>query len=516
MKQILHIFAKDTRRFRVETALSVAILFAFVLLYPNRWRIFQDRSEQQPYLVLVVALGTLLVASWWLLIGRVVHDEALVGDCQFWLTRPYEWKKLLAAKALFLACWIGVPYLLAQSLLLAEAGFHPAGYFAGLLAELLLASTIFLLPVWSVAAVTSNFARLTLTLLGGLALLTGYAFWVSVPRGYRASTPYHDPFLFPIVFCGFAATIALQYGTRRTWWARGLMVTTALVAALVVPTYHRQSLVEKAYAQSKAAAAPMTVTFAPSAKHPAEARIWDRKIYIDLPVRYSGVAEGYAAFADDYRFTIIAANGEQWTSPWEEMRARSLPGQQGGHLSLMLSPAVFDRFKSGPVTLRVEFAVSRYQAGSVTRMGFPAGDAAIPGIGRCTPGTDRYGLIHESPHLMCRSAIDEPSLTYATAIVSSVACNGSTDDTEGETGPVITTENAYWVSPEDINFGLSAVWTHFIYFLGKEGIDGPDLHGGRWHLCPGSPMTFTPYRLVDRTRTSLTIADFRFPELRQT
>jgi hypothetical protein len=36
----------------------------------------------------------------------VIHAEALVGDRRFWLTRPYEWKKLLGAKALFLLVFL--------------------------------------------------------------------------------------------------------------------------------------------------------------------------------------------------------------------------------------------------------------------------------------------------------------------------------------------------------------------------------------------------------------------------
>ena len=80
----------------------------------------------------------LVPVSWWLLISRAVHAEALVGDRQFWITRPYEWKSLLAAKLLFLAIYIYASILLAQCALLRAAGFHPLSYMPGLLYNLLL------------------------------------------------------------------------------------------------------------------------------------------------------------------------------------------------------------------------------------------------------------------------------------------------------------------------------------------------------------------------------------------
>jgi hypothetical protein len=37
MKQILHIFAKDTRRFWPEISISLALLATFVCIGPNLW-----------------------------------------------------------------------------------------------------------------------------------------------------------------------------------------------------------------------------------------------------------------------------------------------------------------------------------------------------------------------------------------------------------------------------------------------------------------------------------------------
>src|ERR1019366_4061272 len=162
------------------------------------------------------SLRLLTLIGWWLLIARVVHAETLVGDRQFWITRPYEWQKLLAAKVLFAVAWIGVSYLLAEFLMLAEAGYSPLTYPPGLLLNLLGVGTVFLLPLFSLATVTANFARLTLTLLACLAIFVGSTFLTDgiVRSSYTSANPYTNWLLYPLLFCGCALAIALQYATR--------------------------------------------------------------------------------------------------------------------------------------------------------------------------------------------------------------------------------------------------------------------------------------------------------------
>ena len=183
MKQILHIFAKDFRHFWPEILISLALVGALVWIYPSTWL-----SQNGLYAVsggaflpsmleagLLAGLLTVLIpVSWWLLIARVIHAEALVGDRQFWVTRPYEWKKLLGAKVLFLAVFLYLPLLIAQCLLLFRAGFHPLSFFPGLLFNLLLITAVIVLPLLAITTVTATFAGLTLTLLAGLVCFIGY------------------------------------------------------------------------------------------------------------------------------------------------------------------------------------------------------------------------------------------------------------------------------------------------------------------------------------------------------
>ncbi|MGD0887816.1 MAG: hypothetical protein ABR889_01080 [Acidobacteriaceae bacterium] len=496
MNQILNIFRKDTRRFWPEIALSVIAVFAFALVFPNEWRVFHDQSVQERMSIMLAVLGILMVTGWWLLIARAVHAESLVGDQQFWITRPYEWKKLLAAKALFLAAWIGVPYLLAQLLLLAEAGFHPLAYMPGLLFNLLLFSTSFLLPMVALAAVTSNFARLTMTVLGVLIVFSGYMFLINgIPHGYTSTNPYTNTVLVPLLLAGCAAAIGLQYATRRVWVSRGLLIALPILMAVSVAAYRRQSLVDRAYpAPSAAAAVPLIIASMPNAAHPVEARSWEGEDYIDLPVQYGGVAEGTAVFADDFKFSITAADGSQWSSPWQSIQERTVNNAHSSGLSLMIDPALYERFKTAPVTLRITFAVSRYQSDTVTKMAFTAGDAAIPGIGFCA---SEY-----SSTMICRAALRGPRLTHVTMLWSHGACP------DAQTSPVSTAEDDAWLGPGGINIAPGSVWTMRMFFFHRSNEDSDYSH---WHICPGSPLTLTQYNLLERTQASMTLTNFVLP-----
>ena len=132
MKQILRIFVKDARHQWFEILIPIAVIFSpgvhLSLSVADRSDVGWQPIGLLPFVGSVGDLPSLLVLlvplSWWLLISPLVHAEKLVGDRQFWITRPYEWKKLLAAKVLFLIVFLYIPLLLAQCLMLAKAGSH--------------------------------------------------------------------------------------------------------------------------------------------------------------------------------------------------------------------------------------------------------------------------------------------------------------------------------------------------------------------------------------------------------
>ena len=108
MRQALHIFKKDIRHHFPEILLSLTLLAAYVWNEPKEW-IARELSENRLHNFLTGGLTVGVVVSWCILVVRVVQGESLVGDRQFWVTKPYDRKKLLSSKLLFMLAFIGLP-----------------------------------------------------------------------------------------------------------------------------------------------------------------------------------------------------------------------------------------------------------------------------------------------------------------------------------------------------------------------------------------------------------------------
>lgn len=161
MRQALHIFHKDARRFRYEIAVSIAFTAAFACS-----QIFSGLLPSFLHLA-----TSALPVIWWPLICLLIQQEPLIGDRQFWITRPYSRRSLLAAKALFIVTFISVPLLLAQSAILMAEGFQPLAYLPSFLwlHAVLFASV--LLPAVALAYATRSFGQAVLTFFGVVAVV---------------------------------------------------------------------------------------------------------------------------------------------------------------------------------------------------------------------------------------------------------------------------------------------------------------------------------------------------------
>jgi hypothetical protein len=130
MDQILHIFKKDVRRHWPEILISLSLLALFTRHELHPWTKRPDFYGFSTYMffysgrVIIPAL----VIVWTFLIVRVIQSETLIGDRQWWITKPYVWWKLLLAKLLFIFVFISVPLYHSQLFLLHKAGFPVLPY----------------------------------------------------------------------------------------------------------------------------------------------------------------------------------------------------------------------------------------------------------------------------------------------------------------------------------------------------------------------------------------------------
>ena len=123
MNLILHIFRKDVRRLWIEILVSFA---ALVLYFAKQWQGFTPQDLHLYNIARPLAL--LVFLTWAFLVVRLTQAEPLVGQRQFWITRPYAWWQLLSAKMLFVTLCIAAPLGFAQItvLVLARLSVVPA------------------------------------------------------------------------------------------------------------------------------------------------------------------------------------------------------------------------------------------------------------------------------------------------------------------------------------------------------------------------------------------------------
>ena len=518
MKQVLHILAKDARHLWGEIFLSLVITATFAWIYPSQWRaattIWSGRHNGQyvssyaPYImeILPKVLMGLVPVSWWLLITNLVHDERLVGDRQFWLTRPYEWKKLLAAKLLFLLVFLYLPFLMAQSYLLAVAGFSPLSFAPGLLFNLVLISCGSVLPLMALAAVTSNFARMTLTLLGVLL-----AFGLIAALSTRASTewimlPGESGFFTALLVCFCVAAVVSQYAMRRTWIA--VVLLTALPIAYLSTgciVTHSQTLINGAYPFPATGSQVFAqLSFNPSAPLQSVAFVprLPNEVGIQIPLNVSGIANQSVVIPEGVRATIEDANGFRWVSNWQPIYATKFePDMKTARVAFAMPRPVYDRLRALPLTVRLNILLKLAQVGAVNRISLSERKFTVPDFGVCSPRPS-FPEPNEIRDVVCLSALREPWLTQIQYEAHNTDCNSS---------PVHLgigfAENTWQGSLEDglVQPSLSSVKFPFGIFPWTGSSDTP------LHLCPGTTITFSRYDLARRGQVSVTIPGFQLP-----
>jgi hypothetical protein len=515
----LHIFLKDARHFWGEIFLSLAITAAFVAVDPYLWA-NQTDSRSQMLKVLAAFLLVLVPASWWILTSRCILAERLVGDTQFWITRPYQWGGLLLAKTLFLVVFLFLPFFIAQCLLLLRAGFAPQIYIPGLLFDLAMIAGIIVLPLAAVATITSSFARMTLTLLGiVLAFITFLAvssFIAIAHIGSAQVDPLDDHltnrmcFLLAVIAC--SAAIALQYALRKVWVARGILIALPFlfVGAASIASRYNQGEFDRVY--------PMTQTGTPvqfaylstfrSIETTGFQMSQNASIPVKVPMMESGVTDGFVVIPDAIRAEITAPDGSRWTSDWETVGFYNfLPGKVDFSPGFTMPLDVYNKYRSVPLNVHLAIAITQAQADKLTTIPMPTGWFVVPDFGDCSPQT---GWAPEFGHVIginCVSPLAKPQLTYVSTRWSNAACLA----TQALADPGVLGDA--WVgslNPEPAEFGISPVVNDSIQLSNGE-VNEAEGRARFRYLCPGTPIVFTRYKTARRLQMTVDATDFHLP-----
>jgi hypothetical protein len=310
MRQALHIFRKDAYRARSEIVLLLALTAAFACS-----NIFRGTS-------ILALVARCLPWIWWLPICLLIQEESLVGDRQFWITRPYSRASLLAAKALFIVTFINVPLLFAQFAILIAAGFQPLAYLPSFLWVHIVFFASVLLPAVALSSVTRNLGQAVLVFFG----ITAALIVIGLAIGGWAEQTSYGPYPFRwagnvIEEASFAAValliLILQWTTRMRWLALAAGVGFYLLFSLFsgnLPTTLGIAVESRMFGERGADQTAVTIDGSSVGwvSAPAERQ----SVLISVGFHVVNLPEGLMAQPGIMELTFDDGRGARWSSGW--------------------------------------------------------------------------------------------------------------------------------------------------------------------------------------------------------
>lgn len=370
MDQVLHIFKKDIRRHWPEILISLALLALYTHRELHPWRNSLDYVFSRSFYFFVVTgqyVAPALIIFWVFLVVRVVQSESLVGDRQWWVTKPYVWWELLLAKLLFIFVFICVPLFHVQIFLLHHFHFP---VFANCPALFRTLSSLFLLLVCFcllLAGLTKNLAQL-LMVVGVMALvLIASALWASqssLGSAMQAAPVVVDYLTDFLIWIGLASAVVYQFARRRKWTVVGSLVVLIGFVIGISAVFTSSKVVERRYTPIDRSAAPLQISVKPvetSNESKDFSRSSSREVQLSIPVGVSGVAEGTIVQLNAVNIYAESPERSSWSPGWLYESQTFWPEDKVKTMSYSVGRREYEKLKDTPLHLLVDLAISEYQ-----------------------------------------------------------------------------------------------------------------------------------------------------------
>lgn len=380
---VLHILTKDLRHHRWEIALYVLACAAWTWQTANPLE--SDWLRQKGLVPL------LLFGMWFILVIRAVQGEPLVGDREFWMTRPYRWGELMTEKALFLILCLNVPMLIAESVLLRHAHVPFTIAVCGGLLFLQLEFAFFLtIPVAALAAVTESLVQWGLFVAGIVVyvLVLTWLPWDKLPPGLEGGENLCATLGMAITAPVLAFVLIWQYARRRVWPARLAFAGALLYIPLVIFLSGTSLIRSFAYPRSKIQA-PLQLSFA---QDESGSRSYSRSTGapvagIHIPVIASTADPDTLIEVDGMQITLTGDKGWHWQSQWISHSVNFSKDSPDASINFILSGKLADELRQVHASASVELAYGVYRMGKSQQVRTDAAQFELPGAIYCNWGS---------------------------------------------------------------------------------------------------------------------------------
>jgi hypothetical protein len=413
VRQAIHILRKDIRYLWIEilaTLVAVGLFIFTAAQSPLAW------NAQLPRTIASFLMQFLLPFAWWFLITRAIHAEPLIGDRQFWPTRPYAWQSLLIAKAMLFLLVVNLPMFIAQAIVIQLHGFSPLAELSGLLWNQLLLTLVVILPLAAVAAVTASIVQFLVIGLVAFVLMLLLSFQLSrvalamAGGGWGPMEWIQNYFALLLVAVAAPAILIWQYSRRLALPAR--IVACAAVVGIVLNApiswatgFALQARVSPHRLKEPAVYAGFNSNFQWMTRALIER---DGRVGLHVPLQLSGVPDDATVRPEGLSVTIEGAGGAVWRAPAEFRGNISSTGQLIS-LQTMVDRSFYEKVKDQPVRLHGNLYVTLYGNRHVSKLPFTNQPTTVPGMGICVASSGK-----NAPYFLTCDSVFRPQATLST------------------------------------------------------------------------------------------------------
>jgi hypothetical protein len=435
------------------------------------------------------------------LVVRLIQGEPLVGDRQFWVTRPYVWYKLLAAKILFIIAFVTFPFVLSQVVLLV-ADHAPLGSLWGDIIERTAGTTlVVILPVAVLAVITRNLTQWVLGAFGVILIIVGIAMLDSYIPDSHVSTgnDVTETLQAIVLVCLTALGIFIQYSRRRRLHAILAVVGAVVLMPLIMVATPYRALILSAFPLVNPEQSRIEFTFVPGVNSPEsgpETNDESKVRTVIIPIDVSEVPDGTILDLSGVMLSIEDSGGTLWQSPWQTSFQTVFAPKQRLLLSVDVDRGLYERVKALPTHVRIALAFKQLQDRHPRRFVIDR-TFDLPDVGFCW--IDRDGV---SVH--CRSTSNSPeSLLMSSSELESTCPEARTRKASAEVHLrriLNSNSSSDPLSPLNLR-------SFCLMELARDG-------SARDHACAGTPATISAPELVGRYRLELDLGQLRLSDYR--
>jgi hypothetical protein len=498
LRLVWHIFRKDARRLWWLIALTLALLAR--LYHFDSVRSFAVPGIDEGW------LNVLQPLAWSLLIALAVLQDPVAGDTPFWATLPCRWPSLLAAKALFIAAAIHLPYFIASAGILYARGFAPVDYLPDLLYQqfALLALTLGSLALATLVRNVTQF------MVVAVAMTTAVA---APSMGWNQDPPaiHHVRELlgFPVVVIAGACIAMVQYASRRNLVARvSGLAAIAIVAIIWWMPRDRIYGIQAAMSPAPASVGTPSMQLARGLEPPDTLRgrllpLHFDKASIAVPILVSGLRDNARVRFPQTGPVLVEPSGNRVEAePTSLQRGMNpccgnlIPSWQ----ILSIAPAAYERIRNEQVILQGRFFVDYYRPTAPVAVTI-GNSVAIAGVAICSvdiPVRDDPNF--EGLRVECESPNPLPPIEVT---LSDANGNREWKQYLGSSMTLMSYPSGAWLSPMDRRETTFAFTDEQHY----------NAFGGKW-LVPRDVVQSVRITVTAELPEGIRVVDYSIPGIR--